>query len=223
MLTKNNDDWDPEVFPIKEVDPGRCIEKLRQIGEIRSYEKDELLVESEFSESVCFVVLEGLVIAQVLTEAGTENQYINHTAGYALLEAQCFCEWTENAQFQAKEPTTAVLLTRTDLLAAVEGDPELALFFLGTLSQKFRWYIEHARNLSAHSALRRYCDLLLKMVAHDSETVDGKLRVCKKISQEEIGKKLHVNRLTVIRCMKELRGKGLIETKEDGYICIPDI
>jgi|GEM_PF-3516598 len=222
-MAENDGGWDPETYPIREVDHARCIEKLKQIGEIKYYTKGESLTESGYSEDSCFIVLEGLVVAQVLTEAGSINQYINHKEGYPLLEAQCFCEWVEAAQFLAKEPTTALVLKRADLLAAMEKDFELSLFFIGTLSIKFRWYVEHARNLSAHSAMKRFCDLLINMGAHDSEMVEGKHRFRKRVSQEEIGKRLHVNRQTVIRCMKELRGKGLVEIEEDGFICIPDM
>jgi len=224
MPTEIENDWDPGTYPVKEANPARCIEKLKLIGDIRSYPKGTTIVESGVNAGVCFIVLEGLVTAHVLAESGTENMYISHKAGYAVLEAQCFCEWTETAYFQAEEPTQVLVLKRAELLKAMEHDFELALFFIGTLSMKFRWYVEHARNLSAHGAMRRCCDLLIEMSnqygepRRDADSV----RIGKKISQEELAKKLHVNRLTVIRCMKELREKGLVETVE-GHICIRDL
>ena len=222
MQTSDGGDWDPYIHPIKEVDTARCIEKLKKFGEVCSYAQGEPLAKPGEASGVCFIVLEGEVVAQVLTEAGAVNQYIAHKPGYTLLEAQCFCEWTEAAAFLAKEPTEALMLKRADLFKAIEGDSELALFFIGTLSQKFRWYVEHARNLSAHSALKRCCDLLLTLAEHDSGAVTGERRFCKRISQEEIGNRLHVNRLTVIRCMKDLRDRGFIEMNEKK-ICFPDI
>ena len=160
--------------------------------------------------------------AQVITEDGIENQYINHKSGNVLLEAQCFCEWIETATFYAAENTELLQLKRSDLIAAMERDFELALFFIGTLSMKFRWYVEHCRSLSMFSAIHRFCDLLEEMAESYGEKKDGKIKLRKKISQEELAKQLHVNRLTIIRCMKELRDHELLET-EEGYISIPDL
>jgi len=221
-FTHNDNDWDPEAYPIKEVDPKRCIEKLKLIGEIRSFPKGAVISESGTVGEGCFIVLEGIVKAQVITEDGTENQYINHKAGYALLEAQCFCEWTEVANFYTAESTKVLYLKRANLMAAIGKDPELALFFIGTLSVKFRWYIEHCRSLSMFGAMHRFCDLLIEMANSYGESKGDKIRLKKKISQEELAKQLHVNRLTIIRCMKELRDKGLVGT-EDGYLSFPDL
>ena len=214
--------WDHDVHPIKEVDPERCIEKLKQIGEIRSFPKGTEISKYGAEGEGCFIVLEGLVKAQVITEDGTENQYINHKAGYAVLEAQCFCEWGEVANFYTAEPTTVIFLKRVNLLAAMEKDFELSLFFIGTISSKFRWYIEHCRSLSMFGAMHRFCDLLIEMANSYGEAHDDKIRLKKRISQEELAKQLHVNRLTVMRCMKELRDKGLVET-EDGFISFSDL
>ena len=214
--------WDPDAYPIKEVDPQRCIEKLKKIGAVRSFPKGAVISESGAVGKGCFIVLEGLVYAQVITADGSENQYINHKAGNIVLEAQCFCEWTEIANFITAEKTEVLYLRRADLLAAMEKDFELALFFIGTLSMKFRWYIEHCRNLSMFGALHRFCDLLIEIANSYGEEKGDKIKLRKKISQEELAKQLHVNRLTIIRCMKELRDKGLVGT-EDGYLCFPDL
>ena len=222
MHTGSDGGWDPNTYPIKEVDPERCIEKLKGIGEILSYPKGATIVESGAHIDSCFIVLEGLATAHVLAESGAEHLYIGHNAGYAVLEAQCFCEWSETAYFQAEEPTKILVLKRAELLAAMERDFELALFFIGTLSIKFRWYVEHCRNLSAHGAMHRFCDLLIDMATRYGTPGEGGLRLNKKISQEELAMKMHVNRLTVIRCMKELRDNGLADTK-DGYIFIRDM
>jgi len=222
VFIQGGSDWDPDKHPIKEVDHGRCIEKLKQIGEIRSFPKGTEISKYGAAGEGCFIVLEGLVKAQVLTEDGTENQYINHKAGYAVLEAQCFCEWGEVANFYTAEPTTVIFLKRNDLLAAMEKDFELALFFIGTISAKFRWYIEHCRSLSMFGAMHRFCALLIEMANSYGEARGDKIRLNKRISQEELAKQLHVNRLTVIRCMKELRDKGLVVT-EDGFLSFPDL
>ena len=222
LYAQNDDGWDPEVHPIKEVDTERCIEKLKQIGEIRTYPKGATISGPGAAEGGCFIILEGLVKAQVITEDGTENQYINHKAGYAALEAQCFCEWTENANFYTAENTKVIYLKRAVLFAAMEKDFELCLFFIGTLSMKFRWYIEHCRSMCIFGAMHRFCDLLIEMASKDGENKEGKTVLKKRVSQEELAMRLHVNRLTVIRCMKELRDKKLIGT-ENGRMYISDI
>ena len=222
MSTQNESDWDSESYPIKEVDTERCIEKLKLIGEVRSYSKGAVVSQSGAKDPICFVVLEGSITAQVMTEDGKENQYISHRAGQALLEAQCFCEWVEVAEFSAAEHTKVLVLKRPELLAAIEKDPELSLFFIGTLSMKFRWYVEHCRNLCMFSAMRRLCDLLLEMAKSYGEIKGGNTILKKKISQEDMAKQLHVNRLTILRCMKELRDYGMVGT-ENGYYSFPDL
>jgi len=222
MFSYNDRDWDPEAFPIKEADPKRCIEKLKLIGEVRSFSKGSIVSKSGEGGEGCFVVLEGAVTAQVITEDGIENQYINHKKGYILLEAQCFCEWTEVADFYASEDTETLFIKRADLMGAIEKDSELALYFIGSLSMKFRWYVEHCRNLSIYGAMHRLCTLLVEMAASYGEDKGDRIKLKKKIIQEDLAKQLHVNRLTIIRCMKELRDKGLIGT-EDGHLTIPDL
>jgi CRP/FNR family transcriptional regulator len=222
MLTEYAKDWSSESNPIKEVDQARCIEKLKKIGKIRSYPKGGVVSRPGDSGEVCFVVLSGMITAQVIAEDGAENHYISHKAGNVLLDAQCLCEWTETAEFYAAEPSELIAIGRVNLLAAMEKDFEIALFFMGTLSRKFRWYVEHCRNLSMYSAMRRFCDLLLEMADNYGEKNGQELRLRKKVSQEELAKQLHVNRLTVIRCIKELREQGLVGSA-DGYICIRDL
>ena len=222
MFTHDDSDWDLNIFPIKETDPKRCIEKLKQIGEIRFFPKGEIVSKSGGGRDGCFIVLEGSVRTQLVTEDGIANQYINHSAGYAVLEAQCFCEWIELADFYAIEDTETIYVKREDLLTAMENDFELALYFIGTLCVKFRWYAERYRNRIMFGAMHRFCDLLIKMAHDNGEKKDDKTQLKKKVSQEEFARQLHVNRLTIIRCMKELRERGLVGT-EDGFLSFPDL
>jgi CRP/FNR family transcriptional regulator len=209
-------------FPIKEVNPERCIEKLKSVGEIKSYAKDAVVSAPGASGSRCFVVLEGSVQAQHHTVSGMENAYIAHGPGYAMLEAQCFCEWTETAYFRAMEPSMLLMLERRKLMEALKGDHELALFFIGTLSEKFRWYIDHARNLSAHSAMWRLCEQILSFADQYGKPHDGNILIDRKYSQQTLANMLHLNRITVVRYIKELKDMKLIEYV-NGYLCVRDM
>jgi len=215
--------YDTEKHPIKEVDPERCIEKLKKVGQVRAYAKGDVLAEPGRADLPAFIVLEGAVVAQYNTPSGEENVYITHEPGFALLEAQCFCEWSETAYFRATEPTRALAIERKALMRAVAEDPELALFFIGTLSMKFRWYIEHARHLSAYCAMWRLCDLLIHHAqTHGAPQEDGTVLITKKLSQQLIGNMLHINRITVVRNFKELKEMGLVET-DGGNVRIFDL
>jgi len=207
--------------PIREVNRARCIEKLTRVGEIKSYAKNAVVFAPDTTATSCFIVLEGSVQAQHHTVNGMENSYIAHTPGFAMLEAQCFCEWTETAYFRAMEPSMLLMLERRKLMEALKGDHELALFFIGTLSEKFRWYIDHARNLSAHSAMWRLCEQILSFADQYGKPHDGNILIDKKFSQQALANMLHLNRITVVRYLKELKELDLIEYV-NGYLCVRD-
>ncbi|MDR1815850.1 MAG: Ig-like domain-containing protein [Clostridiales Family XIII bacterium] len=201
------------AFPIKEADPARCVEKLKAAGETRAFPKGAIVAHPGDSAPSCFLVLEGSVEAYTYTPAGAENVFMIHDAGYFFLEPQCLGEIPVMVYFRATEATVLLELPRDRLLFAMEEDFELAEYFIGILCEKFTWAIRHATDIATHGAMWRLCDLLVNLMnAHGEEQSDGSVVIRKRISQQTLSNMLHVNRVTVVRLIKDLKEAGILDS-----------
>lgn len=67
----------------------------------------------------------------------------------------------------------------------------------------------------------KVCNLLLTFAERYGVPYDGKTLIKEKISQQMMANLLGVNRITMVRAIKELREMGLIE-QVNGFYCIRD-
>ena len=69
--------------------------------------------------------------------------------------------------------------------------------------------------------MMKVCNLLLMFAERYGVPYDGKLLIKEKISQQMMANLLGVNRITMVRAIKELREMGFVD-QVNGFYCIRD-
>ena len=77
------------------------------------------------------------------------------------------------------------------------------------------------REATQCSVAWKACNLLLTFAERYGVPYDGKILIKEKISQQIMANLLGVNRITMVRAIKELRELGMIE-QVNGFYCIRD-
>ena len=85
-----------------------------------------------------------------------------------------------------------------------------------SLSMKLMSVVEQVRFEQEHSATEKVCNLLLAYAGRYGVADSDGTMIREKLSQEYIANLLGLNRVTVVRVMKDLKQQGLVE-KKNGY------
>ena len=108
------------------------------------------------------------------------------------------------------------------LYRALREDPEIAMDLMQSLALKTLSSQEQMKCMNEHSAIQKVCNLLLSFADRYGVVENGEIVIRERLSQEYISNLLGINRVTVVRVMKELRERGLVE-RRNRYYCLCDI
>jgi CRP/FNR family transcriptional regulator len=82
--------------------------------------------------------------------------------------------------------------------------------------------MDQIRQASVHNATWKVCNLLLIFADRFGVIYDGKVLIREKISQQMLSNLLGINRITVVRVIKDLKNEALLE-QIDGFYCIRSV
>ena len=152
----------------------------------------------------------------------TGARYYNfNEAGSLVMEANILLERDTPVSFVAITDVKARAISREELLRALKEDDALALEIMTSLSYKFMAAMDQVREATQCNVAWKVCNLLLTFAERYGVPYDGKTLIKEKISQQMMANLLGVNRITMVRAIKELREMGLIE-QVNGFYCIRD-
>lgn len=169
----------------------------------------------------CYYVLQGRVMAFEYTAASGDRYYNFNEEGSLLLESNVLLQKAPPVSFVALTPVKAVSIPREVLLQKLAADPDLSLEVMLSLSYKFLAAMDQVREATQCNVAWKVCNLLLTFAERYGVDYDGKTLIKEKISQQMLANLLGVNRITMVRTVKELRELGLIE-QVNGFYCIRD-
>ncbi|MGN0976219.1 MAG: Crp/Fnr family transcriptional regulator, partial [Gemmiger sp.] len=150
------------------------------------------------------------------------DRYYNfNEEGSLLLESNVLLQKAPPVSFVALTPVKAVSIPREVLLQKLAADPDLSLEVMLSLSYKFLAAMDQVREATQCNVAWKVCNLLLTFAERYGVDYDGKTLIKEKISQQMLANLLGVNRITMVRTVKELRELGLIE-QVNGFYCIRD-
>lgn len=138
-----------------------------------------------------------------------------------LLESNILLQKAPPVSFVALSHVKAVAIRREELLAKMRSDPDLAEEIMMSLSFKFLAAMDQVREGTQCNVAWKVCNLLLTFAERYGVEYDGKILIKEKISQQMLANLLGVNRITMVRTVKELREENLIE-QINGFYCIRD-
>lgn len=197
-------------------------DKFSNLGKPVSFTKGEIVAQAGRHPSCCYYVLEGRMMAFEYTTTTGERYYNFNEAGSLVMEANILLERDTPVSFVAVTNVKARAISRDELLIALkEDDGTLALEIMASLSYKFMAAMDQVREATQCNVAWKVCNLLLTFAERYGVPYDGKTLIKEKISQQMMANLLGVNRITMVRAIKELREIGLIE-QVNGFYCIRD-
>jgi CRP/FNR family transcriptional regulator len=191
------------------------LDELARAAVERRYATDEVIFLAGSPASHLYLVREGRV--RVLR--GGQRPHVIHTEGPggSLGEVPLFEGSTYPATSVAAEPTRCLVLSRDAVLAAIRAEPELALALLARLAARVRILVERLDRNTAHSVQCRLAELLLERHA----AARGKSFIIA-ATQQEAAEELGTVRELVVRGLRSLRERGVIEARGGGRYAVLD-
>ena len=196
-------------------------EKFSTLGKAAAFAKGDVLAQAGFCPACCYYVLEGRVMAFEYTGTTDERYYHFNDAGSFVLEANILLGQETPISLVAVTDVKARAITREELLHVLHTDNELALELMTSLSCKFIRAMDQVREASRSNVPWKVCNLLQMLAGRYGVPYDGKILIKEKISQQMMANLLGINRVTLVRAIKELREMGFVE-QINGFYCIRD-
>lgn len=197
------------------------LDKFSNLGKPVSFAKGEIIAQAGRRPTCCYYVLEGRIMAFEYTTATGERYYNFNEAGSLVMEPNIMLERDTPVSFVAITAVKARAITREELISALKADGDLALEIMTSLSYKFMAAMDQVREATQCNVVWKVCNLLLTFAQRYGVSYDGKVLIKEKISQQMMANLLGVNRITMVRAIKELRELGMIE-QVNGFYCIRD-
>lgn len=201
--------------------PG-SLAKLEQLGTIKKYPKNHILVNADETVKYCYVVKTGRIVGYEFLPNGEERVYIINEQNSIILETNLLYDIPSAVSFRTLLPSTVIEIDKETLLNAMNNDSQITMDILQSVSMKFNGAMEQLRHSNYHNAEWKICDLLLQFAEHYGVYYDEKILIREKISQQLISNLLGINRVTAVRAIKHLKDMGLIEMI-NGFYCIRSI
>ena len=197
--------------------PERALAALAPFASVRRYGAGQALWRAGARLDHMAIVLEGRV--RVVREGGT-RQHVVHTEGPGgtLGEVPLFAGGTAPATAVAVVATRCLLLPRRAIEAAIAAEPNVAWMLLGRLALRVRGLVERLDRLALDSVTARLAALLLSGIetGRDEALPRG-------MTQTALAEELGTVREVVVRAVRSLRERGIIERVGRGRLRIVDV
>lgn len=191
-------------------------ELLLREGTVRDYLPGSVLWTAGSPARGLYFVLEGEV--KIVRGEGNKRHVIHRAGpGETIGEVPLFSHGRYPATAIAVATTTCLIVPEPLLQRAMERDPALAWRFLEGLSERVRGLVDRVDERSAVHVRGRIARLLLEGHAR----AEGRwFRIG--ASQAEVAEELGTVREVVVRSLKEMRGKGWVESDGRGRYRVRD-
>lgn len=170
------------------------------------------------AEPVGLVLVLGGEVRVVRSESGRQHVIHVERAGGTLGEVPLFSGGRYPATAIAAQPTRLAVIGPDALRAAVRLDPELAFTLLGRLAHRVRELIGRLDAMTQRSVPQRLAALVL--ARHEAAGGDAPFTLG--AAQRDVAEELGTVREVLVRGLRELRERGLIESAGRGRFRVRD-
>lgn len=170
----------------------------------------------------CYLVMEGQVISQEMTEDGNEHIFNLFEQGSIFLESNVLAGFHVDIHFITTRPTELVRIRPDVLKKAMREDPLIADTVFLSNASKYYSAMDQLRECYNHSAIWKIYNMFVLLAESAGKPyAGGWIMIDMKITQQFISNMLGINRITVNRALKELRESGRILFINNAYYCVP--
>src|SRR6266849_2300435 len=191
------------------------LEALAQRMRQRRYREGEAIVHRDDPGSAMYVILKGRVKIHNEGADGTDIIITVLKSGDFFGELSLLDGSERSADATTMELREMLMLTRTELEAAIERHPRIAMNMLASLARRIRSSTDSITNLAALDVRGRLARELLDLADHHGEKVADGTRINVKLTQSELAAKVAASRESVNKVISQYRRRGYLDYDED--------
>jgi CRP/FNR family cyclic AMP-dependent transcriptional regulator len=158
------------------------------------------------------LLTDGRAKASYFTDSGNEVILAVRGPGSLLGEMSAIDGEPLSATITALEPVEAIVVPVDSFKDYLQRHPQVALMLLRTMSRRLRDADRKRVEFSAYDALGRVARRLVELADEFGEADSGAVRISLPLSQEELASWTGASREAVSKALRNLRGRGWIET-----------
>lgn len=187
--------------------------KLSQLGSLKSFEKDSIILSEQEAGSALFVIVSGKVkVARVSND--DKNKEVILTL---LNPSDFFGEMSlldglaRSATVTSLEDSQVFIIQRNDFLGLIQEHPEVSIALLQELTQRLRAAGMKIKALSLKDAEGKVATVLLQLADDMGRIKQGVVEIEKLPYQHELANMAGTSRETISRTLHSFAKKGLVE------------
>ena len=181
------------------------------LGENIFFPENHTFIEAEQLVEFCYYVKKGRVASYHLYPNGEERIFELHDVGQLFLENSLLFDAYSPVSYRTTCATELVRISKCRMKRAIKDNPLFALAVMEQISYKYQSSMERLRNTTTQNVHWKVCDFFLTFAERYGIPYKGRILIQEKISQQFISNYIGINRITVVRVVKELKNLGLIE------------
>lgn len=185
----------------------------------RRFRRGEVVVEQGSKSNMLFILLTGRARVVSTDKRGREVILATLQPGDYIGEMSLIDNQAHSATVRAEIQTDMLVLGRAEFARCLPENSSMAYAIMKGLVQRLRHADRKIESLALMDVYGRVARSLLEFAQPDRE---GQLAVRDRLSRQDIAKMVGASREMVSRVMKDLEGRGYIETREDGSMLIKD-
>lgn len=187
------------------------LEKISNIGKVKDYTKDSIILREDDTGSALFVIIKGKV---KITRNSTDGREVILTI---LDESDFFGEMaildglTRSATVVAIEDSELFLIQRNDFVNLLKTYPEISISLLQELTGRLRNADMKIKSLSLKDAEGKVASVILQIADDMGKIRHGVVEIEKLPLQQDLANMAGTSRETISRTIHSFAKKGLIE------------
>jgi len=187
--------------------------KLSQLGTLRSFEKDSIILSEQDAGSALFVMVSGKVkVARVSNDDKNKEVILtllnpsDFFGEMALLDGLA-----RSATVTSLEDSQVFIIQRNDFLDLIQQHPEVSIALLQELTQRLRAAGMKIKALSLKDAEGKVATVLLQLADDMGKIKQGVVEIEKLPFQHELANMAGTSRETISRTLHSFAKKGMVE------------
>lgn len=196
-----------------------ALEALARRCRRRRFRANDTLFHKGEPGHTLYVIVEGSVKIQNATPTGEIVHLAMRKAGEPFGEMSLIDGKPRMADAVTAEESDILMLDREDFVRCIRRAPEIALGVMGCLADRLREAANQRESHQGLSPVGRVAEILLDLAqSHGHLERGGAIRICARVSQQELAERTGTVRETVNRAFGYLRSAGAI--RMDGRTVI---
>ena len=214
------------IFECKHTDKSKTSDASypwEKLGEIIFFPENHTFIEVDQLVEYCYYVKKGRVVSYHIFPNGEERIFELHDAGELFLENSLLFAARSPVSYKTTCATELIRINKCRIKREIKENPVFALSVINQTSYKYQSSMERLKNTTTQNVHWKICDFFLVFAKKYGIPYKGKILIQEKISQQFISNYIGINRITVVRIVKELKNEGLVEKLgRFYYICDVD-